>query len=90
MTAMPSFGSHTSSTVVENTLFVLRAVFLKAPQLLVGLLMRFWTVVLGLLDVVGEISLGFVSSPPSAPLSAPSALYSSDVPPLGSDYVVGR
>ena len=90
MTTVPSFGSHISSTVVENTLFVLRAVFLRAPQLLVSLLMRFWTVVLGLLDVVGGVSLGFPSVPRATPSSAPSAVYSADVPPLGSDFIVGR
>ncbi|KAF8245250.1 hypothetical protein K440DRAFT_414666 [Wilcoxina mikolae CBS 423.85] len=82
---VPAFGSQIFSVLTTNLLFVFRSVFLKAPQALCGVFMAFWNIILGLVDIFGDVSPRFGSSIGSEYNMGPS-----DVPPLGSDFVVGR
>ncbi|KAF8542475.1 hypothetical protein BDD12DRAFT_802822 [Trichophaea hybrida] len=82
---VPAFGSQIFSVLTTNLLFVFRSVFLKAPQALCGVFIAFWNLILGLVDIFGDVSPRFGTS-----IGNEYNMRPSDVPPLGSDFVVDR
>lgn len=87
VTEIPVFGSQIFSALTTNLMFVFRSVFLKAPQALCGVFMAFWNIILGLVDIFGDVTPSFGTS---SSVEAEYSMGPSNIPPLGSDFIVGR